>query len=150
MEFIGDSISCGYGNLKVAPCHFEAATENVHESFVQKTARYLNATTSHVQCWSGKGMVRNYGDKSTVSKDPLPLFYGRTLANDATKPWNFSVVPDLVVISLGTNDFSTPPRPSLEEFGAGYQKVIDLIKAKYLVRNPNLKLVLVVSLVSFI
>ncbi len=29
--------------------------------------------------WSGKGVVRNYGDVNQMSVDPLPSLYNRTL-----------------------------------------------------------------------
>ena len=148
IEFLGDSISCGYGNLGKPPCAYSPSTQNVHESFVEKTSRILNASEIHVECWSGKGVVRNYGDKNTTSKDPFPVYYPRSVANDPNILWDFrkTFVPDMVVVTLGTNDFSTAPRPSFDEFNAGYQNLIDFIFSKYYpIKGPSLKLVLVVS-----
>jgi lysophospholipase L1-like esterase len=131
IEFIGDSLSCGYGNEGVPPCPFAANTENALKSFPILTAEALNANYT-VQCWSGKGVVRNYGDKNTTSVDPMPLFYGRTVANNATLKWNFNQYrPDAVVITLGTNDFSTAPRPSWEEYSQGYNNLLDTIQNNY-------------------
>ncbi|KAG2386385.1 hypothetical protein C9374_002831 [Naegleria lovaniensis] len=152
IEFIGDSITCAYGNLGKPPCAYTPNTQDVHESFVEKTARYLGASEIHVECWSGKGVVRNYADKNTTSKDPFPVYYPRTLANNPNVNWDFKTsnfIPDIVVITLGTNDFSTPPRPSYEEFSTGYQHFIDFIMSKYLpLKGPSFKLVLVSVVVT--
>ncbi|KAL9653080.1 hypothetical protein ABK040_006299 [Willaertia magna] len=145
IEFLGDSLSCAYGNLGKPPCDFTASTQDVTQSFVTKTAQYLNVTNFNIECWSGKGVVRNYGDKNTTSKNPYPSYYPRTLGNDVKNEWKFSqFVPDLVVITLGGNDFSTAPRPSYEEFSTGYNKLIDYVFDRYLPYKGNtLKMVLV-------
>ncbi len=58
-----------------------------------------------VVAYSGKGMVRNYEDSAG---DTVPQMYLKSLPDDSTAAaWNPSVaVPDVVVINLGTNDFS--------------------------------------------
>ncbi|EFC37977.1 predicted protein [Naegleria gruberi] len=150
IEFIGDSITCAYGNMGKPPCAYTPATQNVHESFVEKTARYVNASEIHIECWSGKGVVRNFADKNTTSVDPFPVYYPRTLANDANSVWEFrkTFIPDIAVITLGTNDFSTAPRPSFEQFSNGYQKFLDFIFGKYApIKGPSFKIVMVVSFI---
>ena len=151
IEFIGDSYSCGWGNLGFPPCDYEPRTQNIHEAFTQKTARYLNATQLQVNCWSGKGVVKNYDDTTPTSKNPFPVYYSRALANDPEEEWHFeksSFVPDVLVITLGTNDFCTQQVPSFKEFKAGYQKFIDFIMETYLpLKGENFKMVLVVSIV---
>ncbi|KAJ4455765.1 putative esterase; SGNH hydrolase-type [Paratrimastix pyriformis] len=77
IEFLGDSLSCGYGNLGHWPCHFSADTEDAMQSFPYLTAVHFEAEP-HLQCWSGKGVVRNYGDVNTTSADPFPTFYTRS------------------------------------------------------------------------
>jgi len=55
-----------------------------------------------------------------MSVDPFPVYYPRTLANVAQSSWSFaSWVPRAVVINLGTNDFSTQPQPTAEQFKTG-------------------------------
>ena len=66
-------------------------------------------------------MVRNYGDASTTSTDPLPTIYPRAFASDTNSAdWSFSWIPDAVVINLGTNDFSTTPNPPNATFTQGF------------------------------
>jgi hypothetical protein len=62
----------------------------------------------HIEAWSGKGVVRNFGDPSTTSVDPFPVYFNRTIAVHPDPIWDFAhFQPDAVVINLGTNDYST-------------------------------------------
>ncbi|KAG2388008.1 hypothetical protein C9374_000858 [Naegleria lovaniensis] len=132
VEFLGDSLSCAYGNLGHPPCAYTPSTQDVHQSFVIKTAQYLQASEYHVECWSGKGVVRNFGENSTQSKDPFPYYYPRTIANSGEYEWNYQTyIPHLVVITLGGNDFSTSPRPSFSEYYQGYLKLLEFIFSNY-------------------
>ncbi len=64
IEFIGNSITCGYGVEGESPdCHFSPQTENACTSYASMTARELNADY-HLISYSGRGMVRNFGDSS--------------------------------------------------------------------------------------
>jgi lysophospholipase L1-like esterase len=111
IEVIGDSITCGYGDLGTYPCSFSATTEDNYLSYGPVTARALNAEI-HVEAWSGMGMVRNYGDKNTTSAVPFPLLFPYILPSSKEGQWNFSQwIPDVVIINLGTNDYSTQPYP---------------------------------------
>lgn len=115
IEVIGDSITCGYGNEGTDPCNFSAETENHYLTYGALAARTLGAEVSTV-AWSGKGVVNNYGDDTF---EPLPQIYDRLLATDAA-PWDFSWQPDVVVIDLGTNDFSTDGDPPENVFVPAY------------------------------
>ncbi|MCA9618849.1 MAG: hypothetical protein KC731_07505 [Myxococcales bacterium] len=104
IEYIGDSISCGYGALGPnESCNFSADTESAYVSYATVAARAVNAAP-HIIAYSGKGVFQNYGG----NKDELmPELYLRTLTNDAGSTWGFDDPdPDVVVINLGTNDFS--------------------------------------------
>ena len=46
--------------------------------------------------------------------------------------------PDLVVIHLGTNDFSTQPYPSRDEFRAAYLRILGNLRAAYGEQTPIL------------
>ena len=132
IEIIGDSLTCGYGNegpnLK---CDDLRKYENNYMAYGPITARALNAEYSIIAI-SGKGIIRNYGAKETTSPDPLPMFYDRTLQNEANTPWKFDTwLPDIVLINLGTNDYSTTPQPSFEIFSAAYKNLISLIRGNY-------------------
>jgi len=108
IEFIGDSITCGYGDLiSVADpsrSPYTTAGSNAALAYGAVAARRLNAEYAAV-AYSGRGVYRNY---LGAPGDTLPRMYGRSLPDDPTAaPWNTAAwTPDVVVINLGTNDFS--------------------------------------------
>lgn len=107
IEFIGNSITCGYGNEVSTTTpdkfHFTSANENNYKAWGAVAARKLNAQYSCV-AYSGRGLMQN----NTGSKDGiLPKIYDQIIADDATTSWDhYEYIPDVVVINLGTNDFS--------------------------------------------
>ena len=116
--FIGDSITAGYGVEGVYPCTFSASTENILYSYATLVAAAVDAEL-HTIAWSGKGVVRNYGDLNPTSPDPMPIYYNRTLgiSNEQSMVWNpAQYIPDIVIVTLGSNDYSTTPHPSDEDF----------------------------------
>jgi len=128
LEVIGDSITCGYGNEGADQnCNFSADTENHYETYAAIAARNVNADLITV-AWSGKGVIYNYGNDKV---DPLPALYDRTLPADPSSQWDFSYQPDVVIINLGTNDFSTDGDPSESEFVGAYQAFLEHLRAKY-------------------
>lgn len=137
MLVVGDSISAAYGVEGVsAQCSFSASTENVLESYASIVASAINAQL-HVVAWSGKGVVRNYGDENQMSEDPMPIFYNRTSATVSTEsdPNNYwepsAFTPDVVLVMLGSNDYSTQPQPSDEQFTNGLVALLEQIKLDY-------------------
>lgn len=132
IEFIGNSLTCGYGvEGKSAQEHFKLETENCDRSYATITARYFDADYTLV-AHSGRGVVRNYGDSLRTSKETMVDRMLRTYDTDSTLMWNFSnYKPDLVVINLGTNDFSTEPHPYKSEFVSGYTKLLRQIRMGY-------------------
>jgi lysophospholipase L1-like esterase len=105
IEYVGDSITCGYGDLGVGPnCSFSASTEDETVAYGALAAAALNAQQT-VIAYSGRGVYRNYGDGSTGL---MPTLFELTLPDDPTSTWGFTTpAPDVVIINLGTNDFST-------------------------------------------
>jgi lysophospholipase L1-like esterase len=103
IEFVGDSITCGYGNADEAPCRFSPATEDGYMSYGAIAARNLNAASVNI-CYSGIGVLRDYGGST---EDQMPRKFERIFADDPASAWDFSTNPDVVVINLGTNDFAT-------------------------------------------
>jgi hypothetical protein len=71
-------------------------------------ARSLDAELSTV-AWSGKGVYNNYNGNRV---EPMPKLYDRAVPNDKNSPWDFSWQPDLIIINLGTNDYSTNNDPT--------------------------------------
>lgn len=138
IEFIGNSITCGFGveiNDPEAP--FLDETENHFYTYAALTARAFDAL-SLVIARSGIGIYRNYGAPQTGSQDCLPALYARTLFNDSTEIWDFSrYTPDVVCVNLGTNDVSTGAYdPVLLE--AAYRGFLHRLRGYY----PGAKIVL--------
>ncbi|MBL9013972.1 MAG: hypothetical protein JNL83_07340 [Myxococcales bacterium] len=106
IELIGDSITAGYGITGAGPsCGFTAATESEPRAWGALAAEDLGAAHISV-AYSGIGMYRNCCGAGGSTTDTMPTRYGRHLADQASSAWDFHVVPDVVVIALGTNDFS--------------------------------------------
>lgn len=108
IEFIGNSITCGYGTEVTDPkAPFKDETENHYYTYAATTARALNAQ-SLVVARSGIGMYRNYDGPIEGARNCMPYMYNQTLFGDSTELWNFACFsPDIVCINLGTNDVST-------------------------------------------
>lgn len=127
LEFIGDSITAGYGNEGAeATCQFSAATENGAATYAALTADALDADAV-VLAWSGKGVWRNRDDTMT---DTMPIVSRRALPNDPNSTWDAQQgIPDAVIINLGTNDFG-PGVPDAAQFAAAYAKLIQDIRQR--------------------
>lgn len=126
IEIIGDSITAGYGNEGNDPCSFSAETENHYITYGSIAARNLGAEL-HAVAWSGKGIIYNYGDDK---QDPLPTLYDRTIAVEQAA-WDFSWQPDVVVVNLGTNDFSTGDDPPEELYVGEYVDFLTHLRTVY-------------------
>ena len=132
IEFIGNSITCGYGTEGLSKSErFKPSTENNYMSYAPLMARAFKADY-HIVAHSGMGVVRNYGYKEKVSPDAMPGRFNRVFDEKEQPIWNFSQWrPDVVVINLGTNDFSTLPFPDKEVFQSGYEKLINEVRKQY-------------------
>ncbi len=108
IEFIGDSITCGYGNeiSTMTPEYFQftSENENAYNAWGAVAARMLNAEYMSV-AYSGRGIYRNWADDPGLT---IPEIYDLVLPDEANSPiWNVSrYIPDITVINLGTNDMS--------------------------------------------
>ncbi len=130
IEIFGDSISCGYGNEgTTASCSFSAETENHYLTYGALLARHFGAELSTV-AWSGKGVVVNYGGDRSIT---LPDMMERANPASEQSVWDFASVPapDVVIINLGTNDFSTDNDPSNEEFVSVYAQMLERLRKRY-------------------
>jgi lysophospholipase L1-like esterase len=132
IEYIGDSITCGYGvEGPNASSPFTPETENAALSYAALVGRALGADYAMVS-YSGKGVVRNYGDSNKTSPDPMPGLYNRICCSDKTPVWDFTDwIPQAVVINLGTNDFSTQPHPDKSVFQEAYAQLINRVQSQY-------------------
>ena len=132
IEFIGDSITAGYGNEGDSPdCWFTPDTENADLSYAVVTADALDADYSLIAL-SGLGVVRNLRDDTAVSEQTAVDFIDRTLGLNPFIIWPPERnTPDAVVINLGTNDYSSAPIPADEEFVAAYVELLQSIRDRY-------------------
>lgn len=132
IEFIGNSITCGYGTEgKSKSERWSPVTENNYQSYAPIMARAFNADY-HIVAHSGQGVVRNYGYKEKISPMAMPARFNRVFDEKEQPVWDFKQwKPDVVVINLGTNDFSTKPFPDKEVFKAGYEKLIQDVFSRY-------------------
>jgi lysophospholipase L1-like esterase len=131
IAIIGDSITCGYGNEGAdRNCGFSAETENHYQTYGAIAARTLQAELM-TTCWSGRGMVCNYGDDADSCSEPFPAIYDEILPGEAAL-WDYSSwQPQLVVINLGTNDFSTASDPTSGEFTTAYTEFLTRVREDY-------------------
>ena len=102
--FIGDSITAGFGvNGSDEHCGFDVETSSARDAYAVLTAERL-AAEAHLVAISGRGAVYNYDD----NPEPNMLGHFDLALPDAQYAWDHSQwTPDAVVVSLGTNDWST-------------------------------------------
>ncbi len=136
IEFIGDSITCGYGveSLEVTD-GLRTTRENFMKSYAYFTAKALDADCSAV-CYSGYGIVSGWtGDGERNASSLLPPLYD-VVARKYDQPWDFSTHPsDVVVINLGTNDTTYTYGDEIREaeFSEGYEDFLAEVRE----RNPR-------------
>ncbi|CAN95885.1 hypothetical endo-1,4-beta-glucanase [Sorangium cellulosum So ce56] len=132
IEVIGDSISAGYGvDGADETCPFTSDTENNYLAYSALTGRLLQADTTIV-AWSGRGVYRNYNGEVAPT---MPEIYGRTIADEEQPAWDFSSwVPQVVVINLGTNDFSINVPGDAQfrgPFTEAYAGLVETVRTNY-------------------
>ncbi len=137
IEFIGDSITCGYGIDDDQYGYFSTSTENFSKTYAYLTAKELDADFSAV-AFSGYGVLSGYTSDGRInSNDTLWHYYDKSAVfPDGSKAyWNFdSFRPDYVVINLGTNDASyCGTRQRREDFYESYYNFIKYVRSK----NPD-------------
>lgn len=97
IEFVGDSITCGFGNEGPNQNeHFKPETENAFMSYASIAARAVDADVT-ILAWSGRKMWPN---------NTMPEIYDRILPTQEEPVFDFKApAPQAVVINLATNDF---------------------------------------------
>ena len=152
IEFIGDSYTVGYGNTSptrtCTPQEIHATTDT-QQAFGPLLAKRLNADY-RVIAYSGFGIVRNYGGGRRG--ESLPGLYPRLIPGEAAPverdggDWR----PQIIVVNLGTNDFSTPvkadePWRNEAALRKAYRQGYVLFARALMARQPQAKLVLMGS-----
>ncbi len=132
IEYIGDSITVGYGVEGIGvKCPSEREYKNNSKAFSALSAEALGAEY-HIVAISGRGLLKNWGEQKKESAEPLPFYYDRTLQNDPSIKWDFKKwVPDMAVINLGTNDYSAQPVPDGDAFKKAYLGLIKRVRENY-------------------
>jgi lysophospholipase L1-like esterase len=144
MEFIGDSWTAGYGDMSTTrDCSGNGGVTrntNADVSFGALTAKGLNADYQ-IDAWSGLGMVRNYNGQNPSYN--FRTYYDTDLQavyNSQTWPVPGSWRPQVVVIGLGINDFSTALNAGEKwstvdqlaaDYRAAYLAFIDKLRGRY-------------------
>ncbi|KAI9683256.1 MAG: hypothetical protein M1822_006121 [Bathelium mastoideum] len=108
IEFIGDSITVGYGEDGTYPCTNTAAVEDAPNTYGALTAGNFSADYSLI-AWSGKGLTRNYVAVPPDTTALMPeLWTEWNPLDNVNNTYTFpsSKIPQAVVINLGTNDYS--------------------------------------------
>ena len=127
IEFFGDSLTCGFGNLCNNPnLPFTTHTESFLESYAYLTAKMLNADYSAI-CVSGFPIYKsrwNEGFPIDSVADMVSICdYSEDMTFDTAHTWdNNKFIPNVVVVNLGTNDCSY--------FTEGQNWVDELVKEK--------------------
>ncbi len=149
IEFIGDSITCGYGLEGVwGKDTFKTTQERPDKAYAFLTAKALGADFQ-LCSWSGIGITSNYVDPETIFLPEtswlMPACWpytdksGQLRLKQEPEVWDASKFPpDIVVINLGTNDISWV-RGKEERRLAYVAALRQLIEAVHR-RSPNAKI----------
>lgn len=149
IEFIGDSFTVGYGNTSPnQECTNDDVYATTHSqlAFGPLVAKHFNADYQ-INASSGFGIVRNYNgsspDKNLIGLYPFTLHNNNYIyASD----WQ----PQVIVIGLGTNDFSTKLNDgerwkTREELQQDYvSKYTEFVKSLH-TQNPKAQFILMAS-----
>jgi len=148
IEFIGDSLTVGYGNTSAftqcTPDEIFETTDS-QEGFGPLVAKHFDADYQ-VNAFSGLGIVRNY-DGHEHPKYHMPMLYPRAIFDDpkpAAEPdWH----PQVIVIGIGGNDFSTPlhddePWKTADDLKADYIRTYTAFVQNIRATNPGAFIIL--------
>ena len=164
IEFIGDSYTVGLGDLSSSRACDEAqdhALTDTNAAYGAIVARAFGADY-RINARSGFGMLRNYDGgrrgPGLVNPTPnMPALYPRLLPQDAAsakpdggEPGVRAWRPQLVIINLGTNDFSTALHPdeqwkTAEAFEAAYLEQYERFARQIARREPQARILLMGS-----
>ncbi len=125
IEFVGDSITCGYGVLgNSSHPTYQTYQQDSTYSYAYLTAEKFGADSRHISI-SGKGIVCNCeGNREDVKTGEYCNWLTRK-GGEVTDGWQ----PQVVVINIGTNDSGGPA--SFEEFSEAGRELVAKHRAKY-------------------
>jgi lysophospholipase L1-like esterase len=136
LMIIGDSITSGEYVERFPPENLNTPrTANAARSYGMLLARWLKAQV-HLVSYGGRGVMRDWQGRTDLAN--APQFFQRTLPDDPDSHWNHAdYVPDVIVVSLGQNDFS---KDLPDE--AVYRKAYDDFVGEVRAAHPSAALVL--------
>ena len=158
VEFIGDSITCGYGvEGKNELEDFTTATENAAKAYAGLVSEWMGLDPM-LTCFSGHGIVSGYTDdpERRNTGELVPPYYaavgrnGFMLPNGKRVeeiPWDFSRFrPEKILIMLGTNDLSWigEREPRKEMYRKQYREFLEQVRAN----NPDAMLLCVLGIMG--
>jgi lysophospholipase L1-like esterase len=115
---LGDSVSCGANMERVGGDKSNPYWWNARVSYGMLLGRALQARVALV-CYGGRGLVRSWNGRTDEAR--LPDFYEMAIA-DAAHPVKWHQEdddPDLILVAIGTNDF-TSGMPEHDAYVAAY------------------------------
>lgn len=132
IEYVGASMTVGYGVDGNAPCSNAPDKENALHAFSALSAAKLDADPSIVAV-AGFGLLRNNAGSSNPYL--LPDLWRRSSAVVPTGDWSFpaALTPQAVVVNVGTNDFANDGRSALDQnaFLGAYVKFTRSLRKAY-------------------
>lgn len=151
IEFIGDSITCGYGIEGVwEKDTFTTAQERPDKAYAFQTAKALGADVQ-LCSWSGIGITSAYVDPETINlPETTWLMQGVWPYTDKSLSLRLGIEPevwdskaryepDLAVINLGTNDISWVREK--EERRLNYRAALKLLLEAVHRRSPKARII---------
>ena len=139
IEFIGNSITCGYGiEGDGSEKKFLFSKQNFYETYAARTARALGAQCQ-VCARSGIGIYRNYAGK--IPNEIMPNIYPQTFYATSGEQWDFSLFqPDVVCVNLGCNDTSVG-KYDQRQLTEAFKRFTRTLREHY----PNAKIVYIIG-----
>lgn len=138
LEFIGNSITCGLGNVgDPTSKKFDYSMQNQYYTYEAILSRELDAQCQ-VVARSGIGIYRNNNGNVRGDTNNLPGVFPYTYFGMTGPKWDFSrYQPDVVFVNLGTND-TTHPKYYTDMLSEAFKKFLKTLRGHY----PNAKIVL--------
>ncbi len=134
IEVIGDSITCGYGNLVTADTAaggYHAKEEDGTNTYATLAASYFGADCQVIARSSLGFSCDSSGNKNLLMSKIYPYTDYLSGGGDQSPAWDFNTNPsDVVILALGTNDTANPDSADYE---AKAREMLSLVREK----NPN-------------
>lgn len=122
---IGDSVTCGEAVHRTADCQKDTRWWRPDQSWGMLLGEALEAEV-HLVCYGGRGLIRSWNGNTAELQ--APDFVDLAIAVERGPTWDHrEYQPDVILVSLGTNDFSLGigPLPEREAFVDAY---VDFVK----------------------